>query len=297
MPVNATFDKGAAIEERTDTVFFRPLGLRIARAAMPTRITPDQITLIALVVGLVAGHLLFYNNVMLNAIGVALFIISDIFDSADGQLARMRGTSTRFGKILDGISDGARFANLYIHLIARLIVAGDAWWFAIPLGVAAGLAHAKQSGAVDYIRQLYLYLAEGGRGEFNLPDDMEAMPAHTAIQAAQVRFYRNYLESNTRIVPRSVDIVRRVRAGDRIPDLADRWTDLQLPVVRQCAWIGQNIRFLLLAIFVVPGYPAAFLWFTLIPMSGVLLAILFVHERRANQILRPDDAQRLAQAA
>ncbi len=127
---------------------------------------------------------------------------------------------------------------------------------------------------------------------------MEEMPAQTRIQAAQVRFYRNYLEGNMRIVPRSVDVVRRVRAGDRIPDLADRWTDLQLPVVRQrCAWIGQNIRFLLLALFVVPGYPAANLWCTLLRMKGGMLAILFVHERRASQILYPDDAQRLAQAA
>jgi hypothetical protein len=295
MPVNATFDKGAAIEEWTDTVFFRPLGLRIARASLPTRITPDQITLVALAVGLVASHLLFYNSVLLNAIGVALFILSDIFDSADGQLARMRGTSTRFGKILDGISDGARFANLYIHLMARLIVAGDAWWFVIPLGVAAGLAHAKQSGAVDYIRQLYMYLAEGG-GEFNLADDMAEMPMRTTVEAAKVRFYRNYLESTSRMLPRSVEVVRAVRAGARIPDLADRWTDLQLPVVRQCAWIGQNIRFLLLAVTVVPGYTAAFLWITLIPMSCVLVAILFVHERRATTILSPD-AQRIAQAA
>ena len=296
MPANASFDKGAAIEEWTDTVFFRPIGLRIARVCLPTAISPDQVTLLSLIVGLVAGHLLFYNSVALNALGVALFVVSDIFDSADGQLARMRGTSTRFGKILDGLSDGVRFLNLYLHLIARLIVAGTAWWLVVPLGVAAGFAHAKQSGAVDYIRQLYLYLAEGGGGEFNLADDMTEMPVHGAVAAAQIRFYRGYLDGNSRMLPRSVELVRRLRSGTRVPDLADRWADLQLPVVRQCAWIGQNIRFLLLALTVVPGYPAAFLWVTLVPMSGVLVAILFVHERRAAQILQPDP-QRLAQAA
>lgn len=296
MPVNASFDKGPAIEEWTDTVFFRPIGLRIARACLPTAVSPDQVTLVALLVGLVAGHLLFYNSVALNALGVALFVVSDIFDSADGQLARMRGTATRFGKILDGISDGARFTNMYCHLIARLIVTGAAWWLVVPLGVAAGLAHARQSGAVDYIRQLYLYLAEGGRGELNLAADMAAIPAHTAVAAAQLRFYHNYLERTGRMVPRSLELVRRLRSGLRVPDLADRWAELQRPVVRQCAWIGQNIRFLLLAVTVVPGHPAAFLWVTLVPMSGVLVAILVVHERHAAMVLHPD-AQRLAQAA
>jgi len=56
--------------------------------------------------------------------GFVLFIVSDVFDSADGQLARLRGTSTRFGRIIDGLSDNARFLNLYAHLLARLVDAG-----------------------------------------------------------------------------------------------------------------------------------------------------------------------------
>ena len=281
MPPNASFDKGAAIEEWTDTHFFRPIGLRIARVCFPTGVSPDHVTLMALVVGLVAGRLCFYDDVRLNALGVVLFVVSDIFDSADGQLARMRGTSTRFGKILDGLSDGLRFANLYVQLIARMLVAGDAWWFAIPLGVAAGLAHARQSGAVDYIRQLYMHFAEGG-GEFNLAEDMDAVPANGPWARFQVRFYRNYLDSTSRMLPKSVQLVRRLRAGTAPVGVSGGWAATQLPVVRQCAWIGQNIRFAILAVTVVPGQPAAYLWITLIPMTCVLIAILVVHERRAT---------------
>ena len=113
MPANASFDKGRAVEEWTDLRFFRPAGLRIARALMPTRLSPDHVTMLALVVGLVAGRLCYYDSVGLNALGVVLFIVSDIFDSADGQLARMRGTSSRLGKVLDGIADGARFTISY----------------------------------------------------------------------------------------------------------------------------------------------------------------------------------------
>ena len=192
MPPTASFDKGAAIEEWTDTRFFRPIGLRIARLCFPTGISPDHVTMMSLVTGLVAGRLCFYDDVRVNALGAAMFVVSDIFDSADGQLARMRGTSTRFGKILDGLSDGLRFANLYIQLILRVIVAGGVWWLAVPVGVLAGLAHARQSGAVDYIRQLYMFLAEGGGGEFNLPEDFVDVPAKGAWARFQVRFYHNY---------------------------------------------------------------------------------------------------------
>ena len=295
MPANASFDKGAAVEEWTDTWIFRPIGLRIARACYRTTMTADHVTIMALVVGLVGGHLCFYNNVPLNALGVALLVVSDIFDSADGQLARMRGTSTRIGKTLDGIADAARFGNLSFHLMARLIVGGAAWWFVIPLGVAAGLAHAKQAGGVDYIRQLYLYLAEG-TGEFALAEDMGAIATRSAFQARVVRFYRNYLTSNGTMVPRSLELVRRLRATNQVGSVREAWAGSQRTVVRQCAWIGQNIRWALIGVTVISGHPIAYFWITLVPMSMVLGVILLVHERHAAELL-DQGSPRLAEAA
>ena len=295
MPANASFDKGAAVEEWTDTWFFRPIGLLIARACYPTRLTPDHVTIMALVVGLIGGHLCFYNDAGLNAIGVALLVISDIFDSADGQLARMRGTSTRIGKTLDGIADAARFGNLSIHLMARLIVAGAAWWYVIPLGLAAGIAHAKQAGAVDYIRHLYLYLAEG-RGEFALAEDMEREPARTAFQSRVVRMYRSYLTSHGTMLPHSLELVRRLRRTNQLGAVRDAWASSQRTVVRQCAWIGQNIRWVLIGVTVISGHPMAYFWITLVPMSIVLGVILLVHERRAAALL-DQGPSRLAEAA
>jgi hypothetical protein len=296
MPANASFDKGRAVEEWTDLHFFRPAGLRIARVLMPTRLSPDHVTILALLVGLIAGRLCYYDSIGLNVLGVALFIVSDIFDSADGQLARMRGTSSRLGKVLDGIADGARFSNLYVQLMARMLVGGAPWWMVLPLGIAAGIAHAKQSAAADYIRQLYLHLAEGGAGEFALAEEMTAMPARTAFHANLNRFYAGYLRSHAQLAPRSLALVRRLRADSAVRDVGGAWAYSQAPVVRQCAWIGQNIRFLLLALTVVPGHPAAFLWITLIPMTAVMMAILTVHERNAAALL-DQGSPRLAEAA
>ena len=97
--------KGPVVEEWADRRFFRPIGWRLARALVPTRVTPDAVTLASLVVGLVAGHLFWYASAWINAAGVLLFVASDVLDSADGQLARLRGTSTRTGRILDGVSE------------------------------------------------------------------------------------------------------------------------------------------------------------------------------------------------
>src|SRR5919197_1532022 len=164
-PPSALVTKGVEVEEWVDLHFFRPLGARIACALYPTRVSPDLVTLWSLVLGLAAGHLFVYARPSLNALGFALFVVSDIFDSADGQLARLRGTSTRAGRILDGLSDNARFSNLYLNLLARLISAGWAWSTALVLVAAAGLSPSLQSSAVDFIRPSFLYIGVGHGSE------------------------------------------------------------------------------------------------------------------------------------
>src|SRR2546422_8527996 len=216
-----------AVEEWADLHFFRPIGIRIARALQRTGISADQVTLWSLAIGLVAGHLFAYRDRWTNAIGFVLFIVSDIFDSADGQLARLRGSSTRFGRALDGISDNLRFVNLYFHLMYRLIH-GGVWWPGAALLVAcAGLAHTYQSAAVDFIRNAFLYVGSGKAGELDLPEDVEGGAGGTLLERFGARVYRDYVLRQSQLFPRSVKLIMRplrqeggagseaFRAGDR----------------------------------------------------------------------------------
>ena len=228
-PATDYFAKGASVEEWTDVHFFRPVGLRITRLIAHTRISPDQVTVVALITGLVAGRLLFYDSVQLNALGVLMFIVSDIFDSVDGQLARMRGTSTRFGRIVDGGSDGLRFLNMYCQLGARLIVGGEPAWYVVPLVLAAGFAHVYQSTTVDFIKQLYLHIADNGHGELDLPEDVDEIPAVGWFSRFHIWLYRPYVARYARVLPTSVRVVRRMRAGETPADFGSRWARCRTP--------------------------------------------------------------------
>src|SRR3989449_3775059 len=203
--------KGRAVEEWVDLHFFRPIGIRIARGLLPSGVSADQVTLWSLLIGLVAGHLFAYQDRWTNFIGFLLFIVSDIFDSADGQLARLRGTSTRFGRALDGINDNLRFVNLYFHLIYRLIHAG--WWWpgAFLLVCAAGLAHTFQSAAIDFVRNAFLRIGVGDGGELDLPEDLDAGPRGTLLERFGARVYRDYLQRQAPLFPRSVKLIRLLR--------------------------------------------------------------------------------------
>ncbi len=273
--------KGPAVEEWLDLRFFRPLGIRIARALLPTRVSPHEVTLWSLVIGLVAGHMFAYQDRWTDLIGFGLFIVSDIFDSADGQLARLRGTSTRFGRALDGISDNLRFINLYVHLAYRLIHAG--WWWpgAVLLVALAGLAHAYQSAAVDFVRNAFLYIGVGEKGELDLPENLGSGWPGSVLERFGARVYRDYVLRQSHLFPRSAKLVRRLRHTRVTEAFRAEYRERQQMLLPLCSWLGQNARFLLLGAAGLGHHISAFLWAEAVPMSLLLVLLLLVHEWNA----------------
>src|SRR6185436_13160714 len=167
-------------------------------------VSADQVTLWSILIGLLAGHLFVYRDPAINAVCFVLFVISYVFDSADGQLARLRKTSTRFGRVLDGVGDNVRFVNLYLHLAVRLIGLAGWPWYGLLLAVAAGLSHSVQSMSADFIRNAYLELAEGKGGQLDLPEDLpENDGSWTRRLGAWV--YAGYVRRQAQLFPRTVE--------------------------------------------------------------------------------------------
>lgn len=268
--------KGPVVEEWADRRFFRPVGWRIANALLPTRVSPDAVTLGSLVLGILAGHMFWYRSAWLNAAGVLLFILSDILDSADGQLARARGTSTRMGRILDGLADAGRFVSLYGHLAARLYLAHG--WNGVVLALAALLSHSYQAAAADFIRQAYLYFAVGSGSELDIPGQ-SSHDDDSLWGRLMAWIYGDYVRRQAWLFPRTTELARALSGREVPASLRESWAERQRWVVRSCAWIAQNIRFLLLMLTAVPHWPAAYCWIVVGPLNVVLLVLLFAHER------------------
>src|SRR6185437_12198472 len=196
-PQNDLSHKGQAVEEWADLHFFRPIGIRIARALQPTGISADQVTLWSLVIGLVAG---------------------------------------------------LRFVNLYFHLIYRLIHAGFWGPGAFLLVAAAGLAHTFQSAAIDFVRNAFLYIGVGTGGELDLPEDVAGAGRGTVLQRFGTRVYRDYVRRQAHLFPRSVKLIRLLRSRGVTDAFRAEYRARQEVVLPLCAWLGQNIRFVLLGV-------------------------------------------------
>lgn len=167
--MNATYEqtlKPAAVETPLDLLFFRPAGYAVAKALLPTRVTPNQVTLASIGAGLLAAWLSASPKRSTRALGGLLGVAYGVLDCADGQLARARGTSSRVGRILDGASD------YVVGLATGLAIAKDlgrrqrhgAWLAALGLGSVV-----LQGTLFDHHKNRYLSLT---RADYREGDDL-----------------------------------------------------------------------------------------------------------------------------
>jgi hypothetical protein len=175
--------KPLEVEEPIDVWVHRPLAYLLARAALPTPVSPNLITMLSIALGISAAVLMVRTSPHhLQAAGLCLFL-SAVFDCADGQLARLRGTSSAFGRMLDGVAD---------LIVSIATVAGGTylvwlkyrapWWqgaltlVACLLTIATGSNH---TATYDHYKNLFLRMTH--------PSFREGEDYETALARYQAR--------------------------------------------------------------------------------------------------------------
>jgi hypothetical protein len=262
--------KAYEIEELADVYFFRPLGMIGARAAQRLRCTPTAVTILGTIVGIAGGALLFAPSAA--PAGFALLIVHSILDSSDGQLARMTGQVSEFGRMLDGIGGYLTHASIYLALLASAL-SGGAGGSAIAVAVAAAISNVVHAQMYDYHRGCYAAIAIKGTPAFG------DAPARPAIVGAYERMQRAlcgaHREVERRVAARAVD--GRVRDDDRAA-----YRRAFYALVRGWNVLGDNTRFYAIGVLAVLHRLDWFFIFVLIPMNAAFAA-LWLWQRRADR--------------
>lgn len=92
-------------DELINVWLLRPLAAVVVWLLYPTRITPNQVTVAAIVAGLVAAGIYLVGTPGAIAVGGLMVTAKDLLDDADGQLARAKRLYSRRGRFLDSIGD------------------------------------------------------------------------------------------------------------------------------------------------------------------------------------------------
>ncbi len=115
------FGRGAAATDGyLATLLDRPLSRRLTRWLLPWPVTPNQITVASIAVGLVGAVGLASVSYLGRLGGVLLLLVSSVLDGVDGEVARARFEQSAAGARLDLIGDYvihlATFAGLGVGL-------------------------------------------------------------------------------------------------------------------------------------------------------------------------------------
>jgi phosphatidylglycerophosphate synthase len=155
------------VEEIIDLIFYRPIAFLLVKSIFKTKITPDHLTIAAIIMGL-AGGFFYASGLHLGYIlGALFYLLFNIFDCSDGQMARLKKNGTSIGRLLDGVAD-------YIAAIA--IYAGIAFGYSknsehplliLILLLLAGLSTIIQGILVDYYRTRFLDVVLERKDTFN----------------------------------------------------------------------------------------------------------------------------------
>jgi len=95
----------------------RPISLRITKLLLKTRITPNQISILSTVIGLVGASFFFNGEYFYLILGGIIIHIHSIVDGCDGEVARLKLRQSKYGGWLDSVLDRYVDAAIILGLV------------------------------------------------------------------------------------------------------------------------------------------------------------------------------------
>ena len=280
--------KSADTEEWIDLLFYRPVGYRWALLFHKMGVTPNAITIASIFLGVAAGILFYYNDLLLNVIGMCLLVWANMYDSADGQLARMTGQKSEIGRILDGVSGDFWFISIYAAICLRLTPEWSYWiWI---LAAVTGLCHSKQAAMADY-----LFFLKGKSGS-ELDNYVQQKAIYNSlswkkdfIRKLFLWFYCDYTRSQERLTPafQRFFALLQQRYGAVAPqEIRDEFRRESLPLMKYTNILSFNTRVTVLFISLLINEPWLYFVFELTVLNGLLIYMIWQHERLSNKLYK-----------
>jgi hypothetical protein len=280
-PISSTY-KYRDVEETLDIYFYRPLGYGVAHVASILKMTPNAITFMSMLTGIASGMFFYFPILKLTVIGIMLFVLSDVLDSADGQLARLTGVKTELGRFFDGISGTIIFIIIHLSICFRIIAGGGSAWIFL-LALAAGVSGSIQCALADYYRNAFIFFARGP--QFAELGDLDLVKTNYEKlswlqnfgKKLAMRIYLTYTREQELMSSNFVrlkTIILNSSENEISQGVRSQYLEKSRPQVKYCNILTTNTRAIALFIFLLLKIPQMFFLFEIIVLNMVLIYVL-----------------------
>jgi len=261
-------------EEIIDLYFFRPLSFLLVKLIYNTNITPNQISMVALIFGIMTGIFYGFTTYEFLLLGSLSFFICNTLDCMDGQLARLKKNGTQIGRIIDGFIDYITSISVFLGLgIAMTHITGDPV-FSWTLTVTAGASKALQNMFFDNYRNMYLeYVYQKAPGldeeisEYSEEKKRLESVNGKYIEKLLISSYLSYSEFQKRSTKHIV-----------LDVTPDEYKRKNKHLLRAWSWIGSTTHMVALIIFSIFNRIDLYLIFT-VTVGNIIFIILYLIQR------------------
>lgn len=298
--LQSTF-KSQDTEEWLDVHFTRPLGLLWANFFNRFNVHPNVITILSIILGAAAGVMFYFDDLRYTIVGILLLVWANLYDSADGQLARMTGKKTRWGRILDGFAGDVWFFAIYAAICLRLqgqnIPFTEVHWgvYIWLLAAFSGfICHGKQCQLADYYRNIHLFFVKGKSGsELDSYDKLRAEMKQLSLKKDLVwmvflYFYGNYTKSQESMTPcfqhLKAKIITKYGNAPVPTELAQTFRKGSLPLMKYTNILTFNTRAIVLYIVLLIKEPWLYFVFEITVMNVLFFYMRSKHESLCRKV-------------
>ena len=291
--IQATF-KSKDTEEWLDIYFNRPLGYLWARLFNHFGIHPNVVTVLSIILGIAAGIMFYYQDFAHNLVGVLLLIWADVYDSCDGQLARMTGKKTHWGRMLDGFAGDTWFITIYLCICLRLFYqeipfTNVEWtfWIFLLCALAGIVLHTRQCQLADYYRNIHLFFLPGVSSELDSSSQQKSILEGTPAKGnfwwrSFLKSYVGYTHSQEKMTPQFQRLMQYIRQerGGKVPDaFRGDFREKSLPLMKYANFLTFNCRAITLYVACLINLPWLYPVVEITLFSAVALYMHRTHER------------------
>jgi len=293
--------KVVEIEEVFDLVLYRPLAFLFVKATYSTNLTPNKVSSLAMLFGVIGGILFGFGTRDYLLVGAGLYLMCNILDCADGQIARLKKNGTKVGRIVDGFIDYIVSTVVYIGIGIGLTglqakgilnLQGNVFglnpyvyiWLITVLG---GFSSALQAILLDFFRNKFL---EYVYGKFSsLEEEMkEFEEERIRINKPGVKkgFFDNLLISIYLKYTRfqlSLQAKKKNMLTKHTPDPKVYYRKNKL-LIHLWSYIGSTTHLTLCIICAVLNNMELFLLICILPLNFLMLSLYFI-QRSVNKDL------------
>jgi len=281
--------KSRDVEDPVNLWLHRPLAYAFCKLIYPTAVSPNQVTLFAICLGLGAAACWVVGDRSAMIWGGALLWISAIMDGADGILARAKNMQSAFGRALDGTADMIVGLSTTAACLYHLAATG-ADWKLLALGSAATLTTGLQLNLYDFYKELHLRMTRLDRGgEGDTADKAaelraRALTEHTPwYTRMSMNFYADYTRFQERLLRRTnPDALRLLSGVARNEQSAELYRSLNRRPMRFWMAVSLAPHSYLFALFGMFDRLDRYLWLRLTLMNVLMLCGLLA-QRRATR--------------